>query len=75
MLNPRTGWPTTGVPGVALLAQNLQSVNGWGTALMVQGMAAVPAWSKAHPGVDVLAAASDGQLWQSAGMRSKLQPA
>ena len=75
VLNPRTGWPTTGVPGVALLAQNLQSVNGWGTALMVQGMAAVPAWSKAHPGVEVLAAASDGQLWQSVGMRTKLQSA
>jgi thiamine biosynthesis lipoprotein len=44
VLDPQTGWPTQGVHGVALLARDVRAVNGWGTALMVQGMAAVPAW-------------------------------
>ena len=78
VLDPHTGWPTTGVHGVALLARGtqnpVQAVNGWGTALMVQGMAAVPAWSARHPGVAVLAAGADGTLWQSPGMASALKP-
>src|SRR5690606_10778430 len=45
VLDPRTGWPTTGVPGVALFARQVEAVNGWGTALMVQGTAAAPTWS------------------------------
>ena len=74
VLDPQTGWPTQGVHGVALLARDVQAVNGWGTALMVQGMAAVPAWSAARPGVGVLAAGSDGALWQSTGMQAALKP-
>lgn len=74
VLDPHNGWPTTGVHGVALLARDVQAVNGWGTALMVQGMAAVPAWSARHPGVAVLAAGADGVLWQSRGMAQALKP-
>ncbi|MBS0466335.1 MAG: FAD:protein FMN transferase [Proteobacteria bacterium] len=74
VLDPHTGWPTQGVHGVALLARDVQAVNGWGTALMVQGMAAVPAWSARHPGVAVLAAGADGALWQSSGMAAALKP-
>ncbi|MBS0390224.1 MAG: FAD:protein FMN transferase [Proteobacteria bacterium] len=74
VLDPHNGWPTTGVHGVALLARDVQAVNGWGTALMVQGMAAVPAWSARHPGVAVLAAGADGVLWQSRGMTQALKP-
>ena len=75
VLDPHTGWPTVGVHGVALLARDVQAVNGWGTALMVRGMAAVPAWSAGHPGVAVLAAGSDGALWQSRGMAAALKAA
>lgn len=74
VLDPQTGWPTTGVHGVALLARDVQAVNGWGTALMVRGMAAVPAWSAKHSGVSVLAAGSDGALWKSSGMEAALKP-
>lgn len=74
VLDPQTGWPTTGVHGVALLARDVQAVNGWGTALMVQGMAAVPAWSTRHADVAVLAAGTDGALWQSEGMVRALKP-
>ena len=73
VLDPHTGWPTTGVHGVALFARDVDVVNGWGTALMVQGAAAVPAWSARHPGVAVLAAAGDGTLWQSPDMAALLQ--
>ena len=74
VLDPHTGWPTTGVHGVALLARDVAAVNGWGTALMVQGMQAAPAWSARHPGVAVLAAGADGTLWQSSGMAAALKP-
>lgn len=74
VLDPQTGWPTEGVHGVALLARDVHAVNGWGTALMVQGMDAVPAWSTRHPDVAVLAAGGDGALWQSGGMRRALRP-
>lgn len=72
VLNPRTGWPTDGVHGVALWARDVQAVNGWGTALMVQGMAAAAAWSQRHPDVAVLAAGTDGSLWQSPHMAAAL---
>ncbi len=74
VLDPKTGWPTRGVPGVTLVADHVDAVNGWGTALMVQGFAAVPQWSQAHSNVAVLAANSDGDVWQSTGMQGMLKP-
>lgn len=70
VLDPRTGWPTRGIHGVALWSAegDVQAVNGWGTALMVQGMGAVPAWSAQHPRIAVLAGGADGALWQSPSM-------
>lgn len=73
VLDPRTGWPTTGVPGVALLARHVDEVNGWGTALMVQGPQAAPAWAARHRQASVLVASHDGALWQSSGMRAALR--
>lgn len=75
VLDPHTGWPTTGVHGVALLARDVAAVNGWGTALMVQGPAAAPAWAAAHPQAQLLLAGSDGVLWQSPGMSAALRTA
>ncbi len=75
VLDPHTGWPTTGVHGVALLARDVAAVNGWGTALMVQGPAAAPAWAAAHPEAQLLLAGSDGVLWQSSGMSAALRTA
>ena len=74
VLNPRTGWPTEGVPGVALQARDVEAVNGWGTALMVQGPSAAPAWSARHPGIEALVASADGTRWTSPGMAAALQP-
>lgn len=74
VLNPRTGWPTEGVPGVALMAERIEDVNGWGTALMVQGAAAVPAWHADHAHVEALVASADGTRWSSPGMLAALRP-
>ncbi len=75
VLNPHTGWPTTQVHGVALLARDIAQVNGWGTALMVQGPAAAPAWSAQHGDVGLMLAAQDGQIWSNTSMQQALQNA
>lgn len=75
VLDPRTGWPTQGVHGVALLARNIDAVNGWGTALMVRGPSAASAWHARHPDVEVMAANADGRRWLSPGMVEALRPA
>lgn len=75
VLDPHTGWPTSGVHGVALLARDVAAVNGWGAALMVQGPAAAPAWAAQHPEVQLLLAASGAPLWQTPGMAQALRSA
>lgn len=74
VLDPKTGWPTAGVHGVTLFARDVDAVNGWGTALMVQGPAGAPTWSAARPGSAVLSAHADGTVWQSEAMRALLLP-
>ncbi|HRO62847.1 FAD:protein FMN transferase [Thermomonas sp.] len=74
VLDPKTGWPTTGVHGVTLFARDVEAVNGWGTALMVQGPTAAPAWSAERAGSAVLSANVDGSVWQSDAMRPLLLP-
>jgi thiamine biosynthesis lipoprotein len=74
VLDPRTGWPTRGVHGVALLARSIEEVNGWGTALMVGGPKAAPEWQAKHPAVELMLAGADGNRWLSPGMSSALRP-
>ncbi len=74
VLDPRTGWPTTQVHGVALFARSVQEVNGWGTALMVQGPGTAPSWSAHHPTVAALLASADGQIWRNTAMDAALLP-
>jgi thiamine biosynthesis lipoprotein len=73
VLDPRTGWPTEGVHGVALRARTVDEVNGWGTALMVRGAAQAGAWHAQHPGVDALVADAGGARWLSQGMAAALK--
>lgn len=74
VLDPKTGWPTAGVHGVTLFAREVDVVNGWGTALMVQGPKAAARWSAARPGSAVLSAHADGTVWQSSAMQALLLP-
>ena len=72
VLDPRTGWPTRGVHGVALRADRVGEVNGWGAALMVRGAKSLEPFAARHSAVDVLAGLSDGTHWLSGGMQRKL---
>lgn len=74
VLDPRTGQPSQGVRGVSLVAADVAAVNGLGTAIMVQGVAAAQALERRAAGVDVLAARSDGRVWMSRGMQATLRP-
>lgn len=73
VLNPHTGWPTEGTRGVALLASNVDDVNGWGTALMVHGLAHADAWHTQYPNTEGLLVASNGRRWISHGMAQLLR--
>ncbi len=75
VLDPHTGWPTRGVHGVALVARTVEEVNGWGTALMVQGPGRVAAWAARHPDVDVLMVDAQGARFTSPGMATRLAAA
>lgn len=74
VLDPATGWPTRGVHGVALLAPDVQSVNGLGTAIMVAGPDAARAWLKQRPAVQALVATPQGH-WSTPGFAARLQAA
>jgi thiamine biosynthesis lipoprotein len=75
VLNPRTGWPTTGVHGVSMVARTVQEVNGLGAALMVMGPAAAQALARRTPGLAMLLAQADGKVWQSSAMERWLERA
>ncbi|MDR2991079.1 MAG: FAD:protein FMN transferase [Burkholderiaceae bacterium] len=72
ILDPKTGQPTQGPHGVALIARGLESVNGLGAAIMVGGTAAGRRWLAQRPEVDALIVHADERLWLSAGMAQRL---
>ncbi len=74
ILNPRSGQPSSGVRGVALVARRVADLNGLGTALMVSGPAATKRLLAGRPQVDALVVASGAEHpWMSAGMTKRLQ--
>ncbi|WP_114970159.1 FAD:protein FMN transferase [Rhodoferax ferrireducens] len=72
ILDPRTGYPTQGPHGVTLISEQLEAINGLGTALMVAGADAGRARIARTPGVDALIVDADNSLWLSPGMASRL---
>lgn len=72
VLNPRTGWPTTGVHGVSLIASSVAQVNGLGASIMVMGADAGKALAQKQGGLAVLIAQSNGQVWKSPAMARQL---
>lgn len=72
VLDPKTGYPSQGTRGVALVSDKLEDINGLGTAIMVGGKAAAKDALARAPGVHALVANSDNSLWLSAGMRHHL---
>lgn len=74
VLDPRTGWPTQGVHGVALVARGIDSVNALGPAIMVGGLAEGQRWLAARPDVHAMVATPNGH-WLTSGMAARLAPA
>jgi thiamine biosynthesis lipoprotein len=72
VLDPHTGYPTQGPHGVALVSEQLEAINGLGTAIMVAGAKAGRARVARAPGLDALIVDADNSLWLSPGMARRL---
>lgn len=72
VLNPKTGQPTNGPHGVALVSRSLTDINGLGTAIMVAGAEAGRAMLKPLPSVDALIVEPNQRLWLSPSMAQRL---
>lgn len=67
VLDPRSGWPSQGAHGVALLAREVGPLNGLGAAIMVAGRARAQQWLAQRSEVRGLLVDEQG-LWQSPGL-------
>lgn len=72
ILDPKSGYPTQGPRGVTLVSENLEKINGLGTAIMVSGAQAGRTKIQQLAGVDALIVDRDNQLWTSHGMARRL---
>jgi thiamine biosynthesis lipoprotein len=72
ILDPRTGYPSTGVRGVTLVSERLEALDGLGVAIMVLGEKAGERLVETTPGLDALIAGRNGRLWMTPGMRRLL---
>lgn len=72
ILDPKTGYPTHGPRGVALISERLDAINGLGAAIMVAGADAGQAMLQRAAGVDALIVDADGSSWFSPGMKQRL---
>lgn len=75
ILDPHTGYPAQGPHGATLVAERLELVNGYGTAIMVLGMAAGKRLIADMPGLDGLIVDNDGSPWISPGLAKRFVPA
>lgn len=65
ILDPRTGFPTRGPRGVALVGASVDAVNGLGAAIMVAGLGWARDHLADHPGIEALVVEADGRVWMS----------
>lgn len=72
ILDPKTGYPSQGPHGVALISERLDDINGLGTAIMVAGEQAGRATVAQRAGLDALIVGRSGNLWLSPGMAGRL---
>ena len=76
ILDPRTGMPSRGPHGVALVARDVAAVNGLGAAIMVGGAAAGRHWLGKRREVDALIVGDGAAMnapWLSPGMARRLR--
>lgn len=72
ILDPRTGYPSNGPHGLALVSEQLEAVNGLGAAIMVAGLAKGKHYLAGLPGVDSMVVDASGEVWLSSGMQRRL---
>ena len=72
ILDPKTGYPTHGPHGVALISNQMEAINGLGAAIMVAGAEAGRARVAQIPGLDALIVDKNNSLWLSPGMGLRL---
>ena len=72
ILDPKTGYPTQGPHGTALISDRLDSINGLGAAIMVAGSQRGQALIARTPDMDAFIVNADQSLWLSPGMRQRL---
>lgn len=73
ILDPKTGYPSTGPHGVTLISEQLELINGLGAALMVAGADVGRTRVGRTPGIDALIVDADSSLWLSPGMAQRLK--
>jgi len=77
ILDPRSGEPSQGLRGLALLGRSVAALNAWGPAMMVAGPGLSRRWAHGLQGVELmLAGPGEGQgsqqLWMSPGLERQL---
>ena len=72
ILDPKTGYPTHGPRGVALISDKLEDINGLGAAIMVSGMEVGQQRVALSAGLDAMIVGADNSVWLSPGMRRHL---
>lgn len=73
ILDPRTGYPTTGVNGVTLFADRMEAINGMSAAVMVLGPEKGRALIEATAGVSGIIFNADGSVWMTAGFEKRIE--
>lgn len=72
ILDPRTGYPATGVRSVTVIAPNGTRADALATALFVQGVRAALQYAEAHDGVEVLLVDDRNQIHLSPGLKQAI---
>lgn len=65
IINPRTGYPATGVSSVTVFGPSAETANGFSTSLMVLGKKAGLALLHKHPQYQYILITDDGQVFSS----------
>ncbi len=73
VLDPKSGQPTSGPHGVALVSRTLDEINGLGASIMVAGASAGRSLLAPLQQVDALIVDAHAGLWLSRGMAGRLQ--
>jgi thiamine biosynthesis lipoprotein len=73
ILDPRTGYPSTGPRGVTLVTEDMELVNGLSAAIMVLGADAGRRLIAETPGLAGVIVERDGRVWVSPGLTDRLR--